>query len=398
MISHCSRSISFNIILTGIDFSGNVAGAMRVKNLLGPLLKQRVIHLHNLIIIAGNNSESVYGKSQNDVKIFVNSYNLVNPFSLIRFVIEGIRYLRHKKTGTCKNILYIYGYPSIENILFVHVARILDYRVVFDIVEDNRVIDSYASSRARIKNGISLFFFSRLGRLAHGCIAISSHLFDICKKMTNGSIPIELIPGSVTTEYFERLFFKPERDKQFVFFYGGNFAEKDGIEIMIRAFERVASMNSHIKLVLTGKGADRHMRTLLHLIENSPAKCQIEYMGFLDRDQYVAQLMRANILLMLRVNSPFANAGFPFKLVEYLASGRPVIASKVGDVEKYLTHNKNAILVEPAAIDQISSAMFYCLEHKLKVRDIGKNGRLVAKEWFDCIKHSRQLFKLFNSI
>jgi len=207
-----------------------------------------------------------------------------------------------------------------------------------------------------------------------------------------------LIPGSVHLEDFERLSIHTDDNHQFVFFFGGSFSEKDGIDIMIRAFELVASINPQLKLVLTGEAADRHLGTLLKLIETSSAKGRVQYMGFLSRDRYLAQLARADVLLMLRVNSPFANAGFPFKLTEYLASGRPVIASKVGDVEKYLTHKKNAILVEPGNLDQISSAMLYCLTHKSEIKDIGNNGRLAAEKWFGANQHSMQLLDFFERL
>jgi glycosyltransferase involved in cell wall biosynthesis len=216
--------------------------------------------------------------------------------------------------------------------------------------------------------------------------------------MSNGKIPVELIPGSIDLDVFRRLSVATNNTQEFIFFYGGNFAEKDGIDLMIRAFELVASRNSLIKLFLTGEGDDRHMRTLFHLIETSPAKPQIKYLGFLNREQYLTQLASADVLLMLRTNSPFANGGFPFKLGEYLASGKPVIASKVGDVEKYLQHNDNALLVEPGNIDQITSAMSYCLTHKSEVKDIGKNGRIVAEKWFDAIKHSRKILNFFGRV
>jgi glycosyltransferase involved in cell wall biosynthesis len=316
----------------------------------------------------------------------------------MRYFYLGIRYLGVLREKSCKNIFYIYGYPVWENILFIVVARYYGYRIIFDIVEDYRFPDSYSSPRSKIKTVISLFFFRRLGILAHGCIGISHHLVDLCRQMSNGKIPVELISGSIDLDVFRRLSVATNNTQEFIFYYGGNFAEKDGIDLMIRAFELVASRNSLVKLVLTGEGDDRHMRTLFQLIETSPAKPQIEYLGFLNREQYLTQLASADVLLMLRINSPFANAGFPFKLGEYLASGKPVIASKVGDVEKYLQHNENALLVEPGNIDQITSAMFYCLTHKSKVKDIGKNGRIVAEKWFDAIKHSRKLLNFLERV
>ena len=43
--------------------------------------------------------------------------------------------------------------------------------------------------------------------------------------------------------------------------------------------------------------------------------------GFLLEDEYYKILPHSDVLLMTRINSKYANAGFPFKLGEYLASG-----------------------------------------------------------------------------
>ena len=53
----------------------------------------------------------------------------------------------------------------------------------------------------------------------------------------------------------------------------------------------------------------------------------------------------AGAFALPREDALFSRAGFATKLGEYLASGRPVIASATGDVELYLKDDVDAFLV-----------------------------------------------------
>ena len=58
---------------------------------------------------------------------------------------------------------------------------------------------------------------------------------------------------------------------------------------------------------------------------------------------------------MTRTDSAYANAGFPFKLGEFLASGKPVIASNVSDVGKFFTDRHDTMLVKPGECKEIDN-------------------------------------------
>jgi glycosyltransferase involved in cell wall biosynthesis len=87
---------------------------------------------------------------------------------------------------------------------------------------------------------------------------------------------------------------------------------------------------------------------------------------------------------MTRNNSAFANAGFPFKLGEFLAAGKIIIATKVSDVEKYLVHQQSAMLVAPESVNEIVMALNNCIENIATLKNtMGKNATAVAKKYFD---------------
>jgi glycosyltransferase involved in cell wall biosynthesis len=60
---------------------------------------------------------------------------------------------------------------------------------------------------------------------------------------------------------------------------------------------------------------------------------------------------------MTRVGSGYANAGFPFKLGEFLATGNPVITTNVSDVSVYLENYKDCIIVTPEKINEVAASI-----------------------------------------
>jgi len=102
-------------------------------------------------------------------------------------------------------------------------------------------------------------------------------------------------------------------------------------------------------------------------------------------------------LLCCRSNSEYANFGFPNKLAEYLSVGIPVIATRVGDMEQYIKDNENGFLAEPENVEDISQIMARILANPTISNQVGKKGRLVARNVFDYRNHISSLNAFIKS-
>lgn len=115
-------------------------------------------------------------------------------------------------------------------------------------------------------------------------------------------------------------------------------------------------------------------------------------MGFLVDSAYSDTLSSADILCMPRINNGYAyTAGFPFKLGEYLATGKPVIASAVSDVPELFKDRHDIMLVPPGKSDAIVEAAEFLIVHPEQAFDIGASGREAARKLFDYREHGNQL-------
>ena len=101
---------------------------------------------------------------------------------------------------------------------------------------------------------------------------------------------------------------------------------------------------------------------------------------------------------MTRINSSFANAGFPFKLGEYLATGKAVIATDVSDVSHYLNHMEDVYLATSQSSKSIEEGIEYFLNNRDQMNLIGANGLKKCKIHFNPIINNKKAERLINSI
>lgn len=385
-----------NIMVMGVSIFDGMAGSTRVRNLFAPLIGKGLLNASNLIYETDNKVPIGKEGRLNDINFRIIGFRLGNPFSIFGFWSRGMSFLRKNKQAGSKNIIYNYNYPDLKNIVFLMYGRMIGYKIVFDIIEDNR-FEAHVGyvNKVRIKTSLVLFKLSRYFTKAY--IAISDHLYKRVEENAKGKIPVHLIPITVNLNYFKINGHQVNKNDLKIF-YGGSFAPKDGLSYLLDAFEEVSKKDSNIKLILTGLGNTADVDKIKEKISGSAAKERILFKGFLATDEYYAVLNSCDIFCMTRVNSKFANAGFPFKLGEFLASGKGVIATRVGDVPKYLHNGENSLLINPDSVSEIVQALSIFINNPEKINTLGAAARRTAETNFDSDKISMELLSIFNSI
>lgn len=343
------------------------------------------------VLVAHEQQEGVYGKACYRTIGSTIRLDWSLPVTVPRYIAAGILSLYKWKKPNSRNILYCYGTITIENILFQLAARCLGYRIVFDIVEDNTYIQEPLHPLAKLKWCTAEYLERFLPRIGSAMVVISHNLEKLYAESCGSAIPVCLIPISARCPE-ENL--PPAQTGTVRIVYAGSFAVKDGVITLIEAFEAFwRSHHRNCQLLLTGKGAN--LPGILARIAQHPA---IRYVGYLEDAAYYGFLQDADILCITRTGSTYANAGFPFKLGEYLATGKPVIVSAISDVTRYLEHMQDALIVEPDSVTAIVDALHYCLAHPDEARAIGLNGRRKCRLHFDPERNGQKLHDLLRRL
>jgi glycosyltransferase involved in cell wall biosynthesis len=123
---------------------------------------------------------------------------------------------------------------------------------------------------------------------------------------------------------------KPERPPNHSFRVGfaGRIDETNGIPTLLEAFSLLEG--DQYRLCVAGAGP------LEQQVRDAASKdSRIEYKGLIPLDQVLALYSSSDVLINMRItNSRNTRYFFPSKMIEYLASGTPVISTCTGHVEK----------------------------------------------------------------
>ncbi len=178
--------------------------------------------------------------------------------------------------------------------------------------------------------------------------------------------------------------------------YTGTFNnEKDGVDILIKAFIKISTKFSNLKLYLAGfYHYDIEMQK--QLIAENKFDNTIIYLGALDKSEIPEFVQNAELLVMARPDSRQAQGGFPTKLGEYLATGNPVCVTSVGEIPYYLKDNISAFFAKPGDVDSFALAMENALTNFDNAKKVGLEGRKVAEQNFSISVQSSRLFGFFT--
>jgi glycosyltransferase involved in cell wall biosynthesis len=95
---------------------------------------------------------------------------------------------------------------------------------------------------------------------------------------------------------------------------------------------------------------------------------------------------------------PSYNEGMPMAVLEAMACGLPIVASRVGGLPDLVQDGINGILVEPGKPEQLSSALCKLANDHQLCETMGKVGYRFVCEYYDINKHVNELISIYNMV
>lgn len=171
--------------------------------------------------------------------------------------------------------------------------------------------------------------------------------------------------------------------------YMGN--NKDGLYNLIDAFELFSKCDGEHKLVLIGDAKPDEFAKIKQYVFDKNLSDRVIFTGRISADKVPNYLSNAKALLLARPNNIQAKYGFPTKLGEYLATGKPIIVTDTSDIAKYLKDGKDAYVVEPDNVKVFADKMLYVVQNYDEAKKVGEKGKEKIYSDFNYIVQSKEL-------
>lgn len=273
--------------------------------------------------------------------------------------------------------------------LFSRLNNINSIKKVFWIVDEYPSPIRYGSKSISFIS--SLLYKNSLKRL-NGLISMTKVVRDFYKGICDFDFPSLIMPITVELENF---IFPSNYNQNFkIITYIGNMEiYKDNLDILIESFSLFCKERNDYKLWLVGEGKDVHI--LKQKVDQMGLSNCVVFKGSKLRNEIPEILAISSILVLTRVKNTRSDGGFPTKLGEYLASGKPVILTNVGEINEYIIDQVNAFLVEPNNINAFSKCLLYVANHYEEAMKVGLEGRKLAEGVFNYKTQAIRMYDFF---
>lgn len=157
---------------------------------------------------------------------------------------------------------------------------------------------------------------------------------------------------------------------------------KKGLPTVFKALARLQQQGMAFEYTLIGDGDDRDKT--LDLIQTLGLSERTRWLGTLPHDVVREHYRRADLFALgCEVAANGDRDGIPNVLVESLAMGVPVVATRVSAIPEIIAHGETGLLVEPGRPDQMADAMRQGLEDQDLRGNLIAAGRRRVQAGFD---------------
>ena len=109
-------------------------------------------------------------------------------------------------------------------------------------------------------------------------------------------------------------------------------------------------------------------------------------------------LQKSAVLVLARPDNIQAKGGFPTKLGEYLATGRPVLVTTVSDIPIYIKHKQNGFLARPGSAVDFAEKLEDILSDYDMAERVGVEGKKLANTHFNNIYQAKRIIEFIDRV
>ena len=257
---------------------------------------------------------------------------------------------------------------------------------------------TFASSSDLIWGPVSQVLpFKRYINMADRVIAVSGSAAEFIERFMDGG-RATVIPNGVDVGRF----YDPSPMPVSVFDPGGlehpmilgvgRLAFRKGFHLLVESMPRVLRRHPGARLYVAGRGM--MMGFLSLLAESLDLGGRVKLMGYVQDEALAWMYKLCEVFVLPSVSAE----SFGITLIEAMAAGRPVVASRIGGVPEIIDDGVNGLLFEPWDSKGLAETLNNLLCDPDLAEDLGRRAHLSAEESYDWSKVARRIEEVYMEV
>jgi len=171
----------------------------------------------------------------------------------------------------------------------------------------------------------------------------------------------------------------------------GRLEQRKGHDYLIEATAVLCERLSNVLLLIAGHDSWGYQATLQRRIDELGIRERVRLIGF---QNDVASFLRAIDVFAFASHSE----GFGQVVIEAMAAGKPVVASKLPPLTEIAVNRETALLVEPRNPVMLADALYHLLSSPQDRRQMGSRGRERVEKFFTAKRMAKQTLALYEEL
>jgi len=219
-------------------------------------------------------------------------------------------------------------------------------------------------------------------------IAVSNAVMKHTLSLGASSSKVKVIPNGVDLEEF-----KPRRELEKtgvkrIIFVGRLFPNK-GIQYLVKAAQIVLAKHPCVEFIIVGRGPmEAELRKMVRRLNIEHA---FKFLGIVPS---VPEVMNQCDIFV----RPSLTEGMPLTILEAMACGLPVIASKIPGSSEVVKDGETGILVEVGNVEQLGNAIIRLLEDENYAERIRTRAYEFVKKHYSWDRIAEEYLKTYNDV
>ncbi len=209
---------------------------------------------------------------------------------------------------------------------------------------------------------------------------------------------ITVIPNGVDTKLFTPQPLNPPSDSR-TLLYVGTLADWQGLDLLIEAMSAIVAQ-SPAKLKIVGRGRGRQHKDLAKRIRKLGLEDRVSIEPAAPHHEMPAIIAQADVCVApLAYNDRNVTQGCcPLKIIEYMASGRPVVAANLPVVRELARDDVDALLFTPDDPADLARCVLAILNDASLARRLAGSAAERARDKFSWREAQKKLVKVYEKL
>jgi len=284
------------------------------------------------------------------------------PLSSIRRMTRLARHLRRQVRQRGVSLLHAHT-PVLNGIPALWVGRrcsipvVYEMRGLWELTAVERHLHSNRAFRYRVTRALETWLIRRVTAL----LVISQGLHDEALRRGVPAQRIFRALNGVDTQQFRPmprdggLVERHGLEGCVVFGYIGFFFAYEGIDVLVRAFARIAAALPQCSLVLVGRGEEE--AALRALVADLGVAPMVLFTGAVPHEDVQRWYSVCDVLVYPRRRGKLTALVTPIKPLEAMAMAKPVVGSAVGGLQELIRDGETGVLCAPGDPAALGSAL-----------------------------------------